>query len=591
VVVRGEQRSEPGSIYVPREDARRVPGAFGDPFRVVEVLPGVAPVLSGLPYFFVRGASPGSVGYFIDGVRVPLLFHVGSGPSVIAPALVDRVDLFPGAYPARFGGFAGAVLSGETLPPSQRPRFEAQARVFDASAFTEQPFAEGKGSVAVGARYSYTQLLIALVAPEYELGYGDYQARVSYQLTARDRLTLFGFGGFDELRNVDQARTLFDVAFNRVDLRWDRHWQDGRFRLAATHGLDRIVTAPDDPGAAGSAQKVHSVQLRSELEQDLASDVRLRLGGAVRLEGVRGDREQVDDGFVSYPDRSDGGGSAYLDVVWRPLRAVEVIPGVRGSVERSREKTYSYAEPRLATRTRLMRGLVHLAGFGIAHQLPAVSIRMPGRRPDFIERSEQMAVQAQQGFEYALPAAMLGRTTLFHQWVEVDTPYVHGRSYGVEQFLRRNFSEDLGGFVSYTLSRAQGTNGRWTGLSSHDHTHVLSAVLGYDFGLGYRLGTRAYYASGRPYEIDCPTPDCGPGDPLAPRRFTVKGRLPDFFRLDLRFEKRWRFQDGWWLTAAFEWFNALMADEVEDILYSAQGLQFNRQSPITLPSVGVEVGY
>jgi hypothetical protein len=76
VVVLGTERTEIGSIYVPREDARRVPGAFGDPFRVVEILPGVAPVLSGIPYFYVRGAPPGSVGYQIDDIPVPLLFSL-----------------------------------------------------------------------------------------------------------------------------------------------------------------------------------------------------------------------------------------------------------------------------------------------------------------------------------------------------------------------------------------------------------------------------------------------------------------------------------------------------------------------------------
>ncbi len=95
VSVVGERREELGSTHIPRNETRLIPGAFADPFRVVEILPGVAPIVSGLPYFTVRGAPAGDVGYFIDGIRVPLLFHVGAGPSVIAPALVDRVDLFP----------------------------------------------------------------------------------------------------------------------------------------------------------------------------------------------------------------------------------------------------------------------------------------------------------------------------------------------------------------------------------------------------------------------------------------------------------------------------------------------------------------
>src|SRR5690606_27714002 len=76
VHVRGAR--EPGrTVTLSRTEVRQIPGTFGDPFRAVEIMPGVTPVVSGLPFFFVRGAPPGNVGYYLDGVRIPLLFHVG----------------------------------------------------------------------------------------------------------------------------------------------------------------------------------------------------------------------------------------------------------------------------------------------------------------------------------------------------------------------------------------------------------------------------------------------------------------------------------------------------------------------------------
>src|SRR5262249_43696857 len=86
VVIHGTRRA-PGAQRLTRVEARQLPGALGDPFRAIEVLPGVTPVASGLPYFIVRGAPPGNIGYFFDGIRVPLLFHVFFGPSVIHPAM------------------------------------------------------------------------------------------------------------------------------------------------------------------------------------------------------------------------------------------------------------------------------------------------------------------------------------------------------------------------------------------------------------------------------------------------------------------------------------------------------------------------
>ena len=51
-------------------EIREVPGAFGDAFRAMEAMPGVIPIVSGLPYFLIRGAPPGNTGFFLDGVPV-----------------------------------------------------------------------------------------------------------------------------------------------------------------------------------------------------------------------------------------------------------------------------------------------------------------------------------------------------------------------------------------------------------------------------------------------------------------------------------------------------------------------------------------
>ena len=93
IIIKGERAEPSRSATLSRAEVRQIPGTFGDPFRAIEVMPGVTPIVSGLPFFFVRGAPPGAVGYFLDGIRVPLLFHVGGGPSGSHPASLDRVEL------------------------------------------------------------------------------------------------------------------------------------------------------------------------------------------------------------------------------------------------------------------------------------------------------------------------------------------------------------------------------------------------------------------------------------------------------------------------------------------------------------------
>ncbi|HEY0465830.1 MAG TPA: TonB family protein [Polyangiaceae bacterium] len=591
--VLGEERQELGSLHIPRSETRLIPGAFADPFRVVEVLPGVSPVLSGIPYFYVRGAPPGDVGYRIDGIPVPLLFHVGAGPSVIAPALVDRVDLFPGAYPAEHGRVAGAVIAGETLGPSAVMHGEAQARIFDAGAMIEQPFANGRGSVLLGGRYGYTQAILSVVAPDYGLNYWDYQARVAYRINATDTLSAFAFGALDQLTNKNIDRKLFDTQFHRLDLRWDRHTEQGTMRLALTLGTDHVLNAQEGPSGSGSELRDGTLRLRFEASHRLSPKLRLRGGADAGVSNVKTEVDTLGPQVVAQAPRVDFAGGVYADAIWRPARVAEIVPGVRLDLARAREQNHVYVEPRLGTRLRVAQGVSWVSAFGVAHQLPTQSVRVPGRAPNGLELAEQEAWQATSGFEFVLPASMLGKVSLFHAWVDALKADLTGRSYGAEFFLRRNFSERLGGFISYTLSRTTYTHFTQTYQAEFDRPHVLSVVLGYDLGRGFRLGARSLYESGRRYAVACPTPDCGPGDPQAPRRFVEMGRTHSFFRLDFRFEKRWQLAAGRWLSGTFEWFNATLSKEADNVSWDPVhgGMVTTDRAALTLPSIGIEAGF
>ena len=95
----------------------RWPERAGDPLRVIASLPGVQQIIWPASVYVVRGANPGNTGFYLDGVRVPALFHIALGPSVIHPYLIAGVDFYPGAYPANFGGFVSGIMAARTTPP------------------------------------------------------------------------------------------------------------------------------------------------------------------------------------------------------------------------------------------------------------------------------------------------------------------------------------------------------------------------------------------------------------------------------------------------------------------------------------------
>jgi hypothetical protein len=62
----------------------------------------------------VRGGGPEDNQFWIDNIPWPVPFHFGGLLSTVGGDALDRVDLYAGAYPARWGGQDGAVVDAVT---------------------------------------------------------------------------------------------------------------------------------------------------------------------------------------------------------------------------------------------------------------------------------------------------------------------------------------------------------------------------------------------------------------------------------------------------------------------------------------------
>ena len=441
-------RQEIGQTTLSATDVREMPGAFGDPFRAIEALPGVVPVVSGLPFFYIRGAPPNDNGYYVDGIRVPLLFHVGIGEGVIHPALIDHVDFFPGAPPASYGGFAGATIAGQTRDPATTPHGEVNLRIIDAGALLEAPLDDGRGSVLAAGRYGYPGPVIGAITSTVKLGYWDYQTRATWRVGDRDTLGIFAFGSHDYLgtasTNNGQVGPIIEQLgsdFHRVDLRYDRALVDGHLRIAAALGYDNQGGAAGADGAAVTSVTNLSAAVRMEAEKKLSPTVRLRGGADVRVDDygfAQGQaptdqngspQPQIPASESAYPPPTNITGGAHADVVWRVAPRVEIVPGARVDVFASTRATGPSGanattrapafDPRLSARVTITPAVAWLSSFGLSHQypplrvgeIPAILLSVPGF--PLGDSQLQTVAQASQGVEVALPADLTLTATGF----------------------------------------------------------------------------------------------------------------------------------------------------------------------------------
>jgi hypothetical protein len=280
----------------------------------------------------------------------------------------------------------------------------------------------------------------------------------------------------------------------------------------------------------------------------------------------------------------------YADTIWRPSSRLEIVPGVRLDAYQARGRTAVAPQPRLSSRLRIGERLSWISALGMAHQEPTDAVFVPAHIPDRIDESPRDSYQYSEAIEARLPASLLFRGTVFATRIVGEEDSGEKRSEGVELFVRRDFSQRLAGFASYTLSRTDRTTDNVTVRSNGDRTHLLSLVVGYDLGNDWRLGGRFFFESGRPYAAACTAPQCpGGGGSDAPA--VAWGNLPPFYRADVRLEHKWRFSGDRWLAATFECFNANLKSEPIDASYvPGRGVVVRYQSAVILPSIGLEGG-
>jgi len=604
VRVLGEKRA-PMVVSLSRTEVRQIPGTFGDPFRALEILPGVTPIISGLPYFYVRGAPPGNVGYYLDGIRVPYLYHVAIGPSVVNPGMVDRVDLYRGGYPARFGRYAGGIAAAETTAPNVTPRGEANVRVYDAGAMVESGFAGGRGTVLLGGRYSYTAAILSLAVKGITLDYRDYQARVTYDVTPRDQVGLIAFGAYDLLAQTQNNITTigFGTEFYRGELRWDHQLEhDGTVRTAITLGYDQTAIG----GQRNAQDRMFGV--RSEVTKPLSRDVTFRAGVDSMLDGYRVTTPLYDDPdnpssklFNSlFPARKDVVLGTHAELGIEVQKGFFVTPGLRLDYYISGGATAVGVDPRLSARLKLSDSFSIVHAYGIAHQPPSFVLPIPGLALGSLANGLQTSYQASAGIDWNFAKETSLNANLFYNLFTnltdaLSIPEGRGQSinqrtkgnaYGLEVFLHRKMTQNLGGVFSYTLSRSMRYLDGAEFPSAFDRRHVANVALAYNLGRRWRAGTRLVLYTGAPKRTPTTSTSTSTETPTSGAASTAMvadpPRDPAFYRIDLRLEKLWPMGKTSHISFVAEVLNATMHKET----YNGATI-----GPIFVPSLGVEGGF
>ncbi|RKG89361.1 TonB family protein [Corallococcus sp. CA049B] len=529
-VVRDERpRTEVTRISLHEQEIREVPGTLGDPFRVVMLMPGVGSLASGISYPVVRGSQPAATGFFLDGVRIPMLYHLLLGPAVVHPDFIDTVDFYPGAPPVQYGRVLGGAVEGRlSRPREDRLHFTAYADLLNAGGFIEQPFESTGTSVSLAGRFSYSALLISLMANTVQnseaervrAGFWDYQARVE-QKVGRGRLRLFALGSSDDVGIAPELLAGAEGGgvvsrFHRIDLRGTHPVAEGEGEVGVTLGWDGLgLTGEETQNAGGTLVRQDvgeyglsqvSVAARAGWRRALTPSLDVAVGAdvehrrsATTLTGTArppGWRPSDDADPLKRPSALATFSGAYASATWRPSDTWVVTPGLRvDAYHLVPGMTFTAVEPRLSVRHSLTDTLTLKGGAGLFHQPPTVLVHVPAIDTASLRYGLQSGAQFDVGAEWkAFEGLELSADAFFNplsRAVEFDLvdvaenrrrrgglgedPATTGYAYGFDLMARHPLGRHWFGWVSYSFLQSK-RKARFGRIS--DDNRVLETVEG-----------------------------------------------------------------------------------------------------------------
>ena len=539
-------RPEIPKVEVSGDEARQLPGSSGDPLRVLGSLPGVVQIAWPAALYVVRGANPGNTGFFLDGIRVPELFHLGLELSVIHPYLIDGVDFYPGGAPANYGPYVSGVMAARTVaPPADRVHAAADVTVFDAGGIMTAPWDAGRGTVLVAARYSYTGALFSALQNDTILRYGDYQLRVDHPF-AGGQATLFAFGALDDVgwTNLTSTQEYGALQFHRVDLRWRRALGGGRLLVGLTGGADWATST-----LFGSTIKIRglSAMPRAIYTRPLSTSVDLEVGVDANAQTFA----TVVPNFQNKPSdlarsRQALSQAAYATVMIHAGDRLVISPGLRVDLFAEEGTQALFVEPRLDVLFKIS-DTVSLRGDGGRYaQMPSLPVSVPGFEAfGLADYGAQTSLGGSLGVETRLPEHLTLGVTGYYQKlrvsdvrnIDIESPQPmaqdflvarNGQAYGAELLLRRADTGRFFGWLAYTLSWSQRYDDNGVlGRSDWDERHILNLVAGRRLGRSYTVGARFHLNTGRW------APVLNGGGEYQ--------ELPTYYQIDLRAERRFVF--------------------------------------------------
>jgi len=627
-------------------EARRIPGTFGDPIRVIQNLPGAArsPFSTGL--LIIRGANPEDTGVYVDGVRIPIIYHLGGFASVLNPDLVESVDYLPGSYGVQYGRTLGGAIDVTVKKEApEQPHITWSTDLLDSGGLFEGRLGkDGQHHVGVAGRRSYVDYIIRPIQERAGTRFvtsprwADWQARYTYTGLPNTQVTLFYMGLDDKLllsTPEDYAQGPDQDAQGDISIHYFTHRLIGtvdhrvndNFRLQLSPSIGWDYSEFGLGQAFRMEQDLYLWELRATAPWTVNEHLEVVPGVDFIGGGYAFQMElPIDpDSFGDYDplaEREDWGISdsgtvwgpdPFLKLHLRPFKDLDrlyIQPGIRYSyVDVPGQYTATGWDPRIAARMRLVDRVYVKASTGIYTQPPQASesYQIEGDYELGVERSWATTAGAEVEVVPGLHVdgevfyKELSDLIVFNpEWTGIeDNAYANlgtGTIYGGELMIRKDPVGNFFGWLSYTYSQSERQDYKDEDpyLFDFDQTHIFTALGAYKLPWEVEVSAKFQYTTGRPYTPYSFAVYDMDQDFWTPYATGTRNseRMPPYYAVDARIQKGLTFKT-WRMNLYLDLLNVYKGENPEFLLYNYDYTESVYVGSLPfIPSPGIEIeGY
>ncbi len=578
------------------EIVNKIPVLLGerDILKTIQLLPGIQSAGEGNTGFYVRGGSDDQNLILLDNAVVYNPSHLFGFFSTFNSDAVDNMTIYKGSMPAQYGGRLSSTLD-VNMRDGDLKKFHVNGGIglISSKVTLEGPIQTERSSFIFSARRTYADALAHAAGVEQikdsKLYFYDLNAKLSYVLSNKDKLTFTAYYGKDKLGLRDVAT--MDWGNTVASLKWNHifsakaasatslSYTDYTYNVSVdlTTGLNiksnirdfnlnqEFSFYPNDKNSikAGFTSMYHQVvpgdltskdptQLkvtpythRYSWENAVFASNNMKLGDRLEISyGLRasafsvlgdGDYYNFDDN-QTITDTIKTTKGQFLKTYWN------IQPRISAAYQLNKESSVKVAFSRTAQHMHLLSNSTMSTPVDrwisntnyikpeIANQVSVGYFR--NFSDNMFEFSAEFYYKnLENQIDYKDGADVRGAKDI----IETELLFGKGRAYGMELFLKKRFGK-FNGWIGYTLARTEKkiekiNNGQWYD-ANQDRRHDLSVVGIYDLNRKWTLSATWVFATGNPvtfpsgkYEID--------GHTIYYYEGRNQSRAPSFHRLDL----------------------------------------------------------